>query len=137
MNPAMFQTGYFPMPQQNQRAFFPPTMTQMRPWQPSINRPYNVQMQQQRGRGNVPRSSISGGNMGGRSSNPSSNQRPVGAQQQRNITQSQAAVQQQQQQAKLKFNANARNQPDALPAGGQAVVGGDRGQGIQVYIAIT
>ena len=75
--------------------------------------------------------------MGGRSSNPSSNQRPVGAQQQRNITQSQAAVQQQQQQAKLKFNANARNQPDALPAGGQAVVGGDRGQGIQVYIAIT
>ena len=70
--------------------------------------------------------------MGGRSSNPSGNQRPVGAQQQRNITQSQAAVQQQ-QQAKLKFNANARNQPDALPAGGQAVVGGDRGQGIQVF----
>ena len=73
--------------------------------------------------------------MGGRSSNPSGNQRPVGAQQ-RNMAQSQAAVQQQQQQqqAKLKFNANARNQPDALPAGGQAAVGGDRGQGIQVNI---
>jgi len=131
MNAAMFQPGYFPMPQQNQRAFFPPTMAQMRPWQqPSINRPYNVQMQQQRGRGNVPRGNMSGGNMGGRSNNPSGNQRPVGAAQQRNMSQSQATVQQQQQQqAKLKFNANARNQPDALPTGGQAV-GGDR-QGIQ------
>jgi len=123
------RTGCFPLPQQNQRTFISSTMPRMRPWQPSIKRPYNVQMQQQRGRGNVPRSSISGGNMGGWLFNPNGNRRPVGAQQQRNITQSQAAVQQQRRQAKLKFNANARNQPDA---GGQTVLEGGRGQGLQI-----
>ena len=130
MNPAMFQTGYFPMPQQNQRAFFPPAMTQMRQWgQPSINRPYNVPVQQQRGRGNVPRGSISGG-MGARTSNPST-QRTVAVQQRNQMAQNQAA-QQQAAAAKLKFNANARNQPDAIAAGSQGVVGGDRAQGMQV-----
>lgn len=131
MNPAMFQTGFYPMPQQNQRAFFPPAMTQMaRQWQPSINRPYNVPVQQQRGRGNVPRSSISGG-MGTRSTNPSTNQRTVGVQQR--VAQNQAVQQQQAAAAaKLKFNANARNQPEAMPAGGQGVVGADRAQGMQV-----
>ena len=133
MNPAMFQTGFYPMPQQNQRAFFPPAMTQMaRQWgQPSINRPYNVPVQQQRGRGNVPRSSISGGGMGARSNNPSANQRTVGVQQR--VAQSQAVQQQQAAAAaKLKFNANARNQPEAMAASGQGVVGGDRAQGMQV-----
>ena len=131
MNPAMVQTKYFPMQKQNQRAFSPPTMTQMRPWQPSINRPYNVQMQQQRERRNVPRSSISSSNISRRSSNPSGNQQPVGAQQQRNITQSQAAVKQQ-QQAKLKFNVNARNQPETLPAGRKVVVGENKGKQLQI-----
>lgn len=134
MNPAMFQTGYFPMPQQNQRAFFPPAMTQMRhQWgQPSINRPYNVPVQQQRGRGNVPRGSISS-SMGTRSSNPSTTQRTVGVQQRNQLAQSQAVQQQQAAAAaKLKFNANARNQPEAIAAGSQGVVGGDRGQGMQV-----
>lgn len=134
MNPAMFQTGFYPMPQQNQRAFFPPAMTQMaaRQWgQPSINRPYNVPVQQQRGRGNVPRGSISGG-MGARSTNPSTSQRTVGVQQRNQLAQNQAVQQQQAAAAKLKFNANARNQPEAMAAGGQGVVGGDRSQGMQV-----
>lgn len=133
MNPAMFQTGFYPMPQQNQRAFFPPTMTQMaRQWgQPSINRPYNVgPVQQQRGRGNVPRGNISGG-MGARSSNPSTNQRTVGVQQRNQLAQNQAVQQQQAAAAKLKFNANARNQPEPIAAGSQGVVGGDRSQGMQ------
>lgn len=129
MNPAMFQTGFYPMPQQNQRAFFPPAMTQMRQWgQPSLNRPYNMPVQQQRGRGNAPRTSISGG-MGARTTNPSTTQRTVGVQQRNQLAQSQAV--QQQQAAKLKFNANARNQPDGIAAG-QGVVGGDRTQGMQV-----
>ena len=129
MNPAMFQTGFYPMPHQNQRAFFPPAMTQMRQWgQPSINRPYNVPVQQ-RGRGNVPRSSISGG-MGARTNNPST-QRTV---QQRNQMAQNQAVQLQQATAaaKLKVNANARNQPEAIAASSQDVVGGDRAQGMQV-----
>ena len=133
MNPAMFQTGFYPMPQQNQRAFFPPAMTQMRQWgQPSINRPYNVPVQQQRGRGNVPRGSISGG-MGARTNNPST-QRTVGVQQ-RNMAQNQAVQQQQAAAAaaKLKFNANARNQPEPIAASSQGVVGGDRAQGMQVW----
>jgi len=130
MNPAMFQTGFYPMPQQNQRAFFPPAMTQMRQWgQPSLNRPYNVPVQQQRGRGNVPRASISG-TMGARTANPSTTQRTVGVQQRNQLAAQNQAVQQQ-QAAKLKFNANARNQPDAIAAGGQGVVGGDRA-GMQV-----
>ena len=133
MNPAMFQTGFYPMPQQNQRAFFPPTMTQMaRQWRrPSINRPYNVgPVQQQRGRGNVPRGNISGGK-GARSSNPSTNQRTVGVQQRNQLAQNQAVQQRQAAAAKLKFNANARNQPEPIAAGSQGVVGGDRSQGMQ------
>ena len=124
----MFQTGFYPMPQQNQRAFFPPTMTQMaRQWgQPSIKRPYNVgPVQQQRGRGNVPRG------MGARSSNPSTIQRTVGVQQRNQLAQNQAVQQQQAAAAKLKFNANARNQPEPIAAGSQGVVGGDRSQGMQ------
>ena len=128
MNPAMFQPGYFPI-QQNQRAFFPPAMTQMRQWQPSMNRTYNVPVQQQRGRGNVPRTSISGG-MAARANNPST-QRTVGVQQRNQMAQNQA-VQQQQAAAKLKFNANARNQPEAIATGNQGVVGGDRAQGMPV-----
>ena len=128
----MFQTGFYPMPQQNQRAFFPPAMTQMRQWgQPSINRPYNVPVQQ-RGRGNVPRSSISGG-MGARTNNPST-QRTVGVQQRNQMAQNQAVQQQQAAAAaKLKVNANARNQPEAIAASSQDVVGGDRAQGMQVW----
>ena len=99
-----------------------------------MNRPYNVPVQQQRGRGNVPRgSSISG--MGARSSNPST-QRTVGVQQRNQLAQNQAAQQQQAAAAaaaKLKFNANARNQPEAIATGSQGgVVGGDRAQGMQV-----
>ena len=131
MNFAMFQTRFYPMPRQNQRAFFPPAMTQMRQWgQPSINRPYNVPVQQ-RGRGNVPRSSISGG-MGARTNNPST-QRTVGVQQRNQMVQNQAVQQQQAAAAaKLKVNANARNQPEAIAASSQDVVGGDRAQGMQV-----
>lgn len=134
MNTAMFQPGFYPMPQQNQRAFFPPAMTQMRQWgQPSINRPYNVPVQQQRGRGNVPRANM-GGSMGTRNTNPSTTQRPVGVQQRNQLAQNQAVQQQQAAAAaaKLKFNANARNQPDPIATGGQGVVGGDRSQGMQV-----
>ena len=128
----MFQTRFYPMPQQNQRAFFPPAMTQMRQWgQPSINRPYNVPVQQ-RGRGNVPRSSISGG-MGARTNNPST-QHTVGVQQRNQMAQNQAVQQQQAAAAaKLKVNANARNQPEAIAASSQDVVGRDRAQGMQVW----
>ena len=69
--------------------------------------------------------------MGTRSNNPSTNQRTVGVQQR--VAQNQAVQQQQAAAAaKLKFNANARNQPEAMAASGQGVVGGDRAQGMQV-----
>ena len=115
------------MSKQNQRAFFPPEMTQMRQWgQPSINRPYNVPVQQRRGRGNVPCASVSG-RMGARTT--------IGIQQRNRLAQNQAVQRQQAAAAaaaaaaKLKFNANARNQPGGIVAGSQ---GGDRAQGIQV-----
>ena len=124
MNPKMFKTGFYPMPKLNQRAFFPPEMTQMRRWgQPSINRPYNVPVQQRRGRGNVPCASVSG-RMGARTT--------IGIQQRNRLAQNQAVQRQQAAAAtaaKLKFNANARNQPEGIVAGSQAVY---RAQGIQV-----
>ena len=135
MNPAMFQTGFYPMPKQNQRAFFPPAMTQMRQWgQPSMKRPYNVPVQQRRGRGNKPCASISG--MGARTTNPST--RHTGIQKSYKLAQNQDVQKQQAAAAaaaaKLKFNANARNQPEAIVAGSHGVVVcGDRAQGMQVY----
>ena len=77
----------------------------------------------------MPRTSISGG-MAARANNPST-QRTVGVQQRNQMAQNQA-VQQQQAAAKLKFNANARNQPEPISTGNQGVVGGDRAQGMQV-----
>ena len=69
--------------------------------------------------------------MGTRSNNPSTNQRTVGVQQR--VAQNQAVQQQQAAAAaKLKFNVNARNQPEAMASSGQGVVGGDRAQGMQV-----
>ena len=83
----------------------------------------------------MPRASISGG-MAARNSNPTpATQRTVGVPQ-RNLAQNQAVQQQQAAAAaaaKLKFNANARNQPEGMAAGGQGVVGADRAQGMQVW----
>ena len=83
----------------------------------------------------MPRASISGG-MAARKSNPTpATQRTVGVPK-RNLAKNQAIQQQQAAAAtaaKFKFNANARNQPEGMVAGGKGIVGADRAQVMQVW----